>query len=61
MESKSPRINWFDRWMTAITFAEAGDGKTARDIIGESRRKRNQKRNRREIGSRVDHRPRLRA
>jgi hypothetical protein len=45
----------------AITFAEAGDAKTARNIMGESPRKRNQKQNRREIESRIDQRPRLRA
>ncbi len=61
MERKSPRISKFDRWMMAITFAEAGDAKTARNIIRESAGKRNQKQNRREIESRIDHRPRLRA
>jgi hypothetical protein len=61
MERKSPQISKFDRWMMAITFAEAGDAKTARNIMGESPRKRNQKQNRREIESRIDHRPRLKA
>jgi thioredoxin-like negative regulator of GroEL len=63
-ERKSLRTNASDQWMMtimmAITFAEAGDAKTARNITGESPRKRNEKQNRREIESRIDQRPRLR-
>jgi hypothetical protein len=60
MDRKSPRISKFDRWMMAITFAEAGDADTALGIMGEAR-KTNQKQNRRKIEKRIDHRPRLKA
>jgi hypothetical protein len=60
MDRKSPRISKFDRWMMAITFAEAGDAETALGIMGEDR-KTNKKQNRRKIESRIDHRPRLKA
>jgi hypothetical protein len=59
MERKGSRISKFDRWMMAITFAEAGDPKTALDITGKVPSKTNQKQNRRKIRSRVDHRPTL--
>jgi hypothetical protein len=61
MDKKSPRISKFDRWMMAITFAEAGDPKTALDITGQKPRKTDQKQNRRRIRSRIDQRPRLMA
>jgi hypothetical protein len=60
MDRKSPRISKFDRWMMAITFAEAGDAETALGIMGEAR-KTSRKQDRREIESRIDERPRLRA
>jgi hypothetical protein len=60
MKRKSPSLSWFDRWMTAITFAEAGDEKTARNIMGETR-KTNQRQKRHKIEKRIDQRPRLRA
>jgi len=60
MDRKSPRISKFDRWMMAITFAEAGDADTALGIMGEAR-KTNQKQNRRKTEKRIDHRPRLKA
>jgi len=60
MNRKSPRISKFDRWMMAITFAEAGDPETALGIMDEATKK-NQKQNRRKIEKRVDQRPRLRA
>jgi hypothetical protein len=59
MDRKNQRTSKFDRLMMAISFAEAGDADTARNIMGERPTKRNQKQNRREIGSRIDHRPRL--
>jgi hypothetical protein len=61
MDKKSPHISKFDRWMMAISFAEAGDPKTALDITGQTSRKTNQKQNRRKIRSRIDQRPRLMA
>lgn len=61
MDKKSPRISKFDRWMMAITFAEAGDPKTALDITRKGPRKTNRKQNRCKIQSRIDRRPRLMA
>jgi hypothetical protein len=54
-------LSKFERWMMAVTFAEAGDPKTALDITGKVPRKTSQKQNRRKIQSRIDHRPRLMA
>jgi hypothetical protein len=34
METKSPHIGWFDRLMAAITFAEAGEVRTALEVRG---------------------------
>ena len=59
MDRKNQRISKFDQLMMAISFAEAADADTARSIMGERPTKRNQRQNRREIGSRIDHRPRL--
>jgi len=60
MNRKSTHISKFDRWMMAITFAEAGDPETALGIMGEAR-KTNQRQNRRRIEKRTDQRPRLMA
>jgi hypothetical protein len=51
-------LSKFERWMMAVTFAEAGDRKTALDITGKVPRRTSQKQNRRKIQSRIDHRPR---
>jgi len=34
MNRETPRISWFDRLMTAVTFAEAGEAGTALDVRG---------------------------
>jgi hypothetical protein len=34
MKRENPRIGWFDRLMTAVTFAEAGEARTALDVAG---------------------------
>ncbi len=60
MDRKNQRISKFDRWMMAISFAEAGDADTALGMMGEAR-KTNQKQNRRKIEKRIDQRPRLMA
>jgi hypothetical protein len=61
VERKSPRISRFDRLMTAITFAEAGEADTAIEITGKRPAKTRQEQSRRSSRSTVDHRPRLHA
>lgn len=34
MERNNPNIGWFDRLMAAVTFAEAGEVRTALDVRG---------------------------
>ena len=34
MDRQSPHISWFDRLMTAVTFAEAGEVNTALEVRG---------------------------
>ncbi|MBW1740435.1 MAG: hypothetical protein JRJ42_04770 [Deltaproteobacteria bacterium] len=51
-------INKFDRWMMAITFAEAGEQKMALDIMNEKPRK---KRVGLKVRQRSEQRPVLRA
>jgi hypothetical protein len=34
METNSPHIGWFDRLMAAVTFAEAGEVRTALEVKG---------------------------
>jgi hypothetical protein len=55
------RINWFDRWLTAVTFAEAGEPQTALEMRD---RRPAQKKRRRKVNQPRDHhhdRPVLRA
>ncbi len=59
MDRKSSRISKFDRWMTAVTFAEAGEPEPALHMIGQKSRETNQKQSRRKIRSRIDQRPKL--
>lgn len=58
MTKKKNRINAFDRWMMAITFAEAGERTTALNILNEGSKR---KRARSKVTKRADHRPVLRA
>ena len=58
MTKKRTRINAFDRWMMAITFAEAGERLTALNIINQGSKG---KQARNKATKRTDHRPVLRA
>lgn len=61
MFGKKTRVNRFDRWMMAVTFAEAGDPKTALDAVNQRPKAKNRKQIRRKIKRRVDERPALMA
>lgn len=61
MSGNKSRINRFDRWMIAVTFAEAGDPKTALDVIDQGPRQKNRRQKRRKIEERADDRPVLMA
>jgi len=50
----------FDRLMTAITFAQAGEHETALDILHDKPEKRSRKRTEVRIQSREETRPRMR-
>ncbi len=55
------RINRFDQWMMAATFAEAGEKETALEMINRSPRKKNRKRIKYRGTRREEQRPVLRA
>lgn len=58
---KKTKINRFDRWMMAVTFAEAGDPKTALEVINQRGGKINRRHKGRQIEKRAYNRPVLRA
>ena len=60
MFSTKKRLNNFDGWMMAITFAEVGERETVNEAIRKVSKKRNGKRMGIKPTSRVDHRPVLR-
>jgi hypothetical protein len=60
MEKLKNWISRFDRWMMAVTFAEAGEFETAIGVITPEARKQERKRARVRVVDRPDHRPRLR-
>ncbi len=55
------RPNLFDRWMMAVTFAEAGDRETALSLIGQAPRQRGRKQARPKVRPQAEQRPVLRA
>jgi hypothetical protein len=61
MKKRNSKISRFDRWMMAVTFGEAGEAKTAMELMGERTGKRNRKQKGRKIETRIDPRPRLMA
>lgn len=54
--NKQKRLNWWDKTMMAVTFAEAGEVETARDILERPKQKQPEGR----IEKRSDNRPELR-
>ena len=60
MSGEKRRLNWLDRFMVAITFAEAGDHETAIAFMNEKPVKKKRKRNRVRTERRVEDRPVLR-
>ena len=60
MSGEKRRLNWLDRLMVAITFAEAGDHETAMTFLNEKPVKKKRKRNRARTERRVEDRPILR-
>jgi hypothetical protein len=55
------RIRKLERWMMAVTFAEAGDHQTALALLSEKDSMESRSKKRRRIQRRPDHRPFLRA
>lgn len=55
------RINRFDRWMMAATFAEAGERETALEMMNQLPRKKNRKRVKYRVMKREEQGPVLRA
>lgn len=55
MDTKQKKLNWWDRIMMAVTFAEAGEPDTARDMLNAPGR-----RPERRIEELKDRRPELR-
>ncbi|MFH1243552.1 MAG: hypothetical protein V1689_14505 [Pseudomonadota bacterium] len=55
------RINTFDQWMMAATFAQAGERETALEMMNQSPRKKNRKRVKYRVIKREEQRPVLRA
>ena len=60
MSEEKRRLNWLDRLMVAITFAEAGDHKTAIAFMEEKPVRKKRKQNRARTERRVEDRPVLR-
>jgi len=60
MFGKKSRVTTFDRWMAAVTFAEAGDPQTALSVIEQTKREKNRKQRRPKVERRPDNRPVLR-
>ena len=60
MFEENRRLNFFDRFMVAITFAEADDHKAALDFLNEKPAHTNRKQKRRRVEKRTDDRPALR-
>lgn len=60
MSGEKTRLNWLDRLMVAITFAESGDHETAITFLNEKPMKRKRKRRRARTERRVEDRPVLR-
>ncbi len=60
MTGEKTPLNWLDRLMVAITFAEAGDRKTALAFLNERPMKKNRKKSRPRAERRVEDRPVLR-
>ncbi|MBW1935472.1 MAG: hypothetical protein JRI84_07975 [Deltaproteobacteria bacterium] len=61
MFGKKLGIGKFDRWMMAVTFAEAGDPQTARALISEKERGEKRNKKKRRVQRRPDQRPSLMA
>jgi hypothetical protein len=55
------RINTFDQWMMAVTFAQAGERETALEMMNNSPKKKNRKRAKYRVIKREEQRPVLRA
>jgi hypothetical protein len=53
-------LNRFDRWMAAVTFAEAGEPNTALSFLNQKPRKRNMKRKKSDVRTEERTRPVLR-
>jgi hypothetical protein len=60
MSGEKTRLNWLDRLMIAITFAEAGDHDTAITFLNEKPVKKKRKRSHARKERRVEDRPILR-
>lgn len=56
MANEQQKLNWWDKVMMAITFAEADEAETARDILGRQKQKRQAER----LNKQKDNRPELR-
>ena len=57
MSEEKRRLNWLDRLMVAISFAEAGDHETAIAFLNEKPVKKKRKQNRARAERRVEDRP----
>jgi len=55
--SRQQKLNWWDRMMMAITFAEANEADTAREILNDQKQQRPENR----VGKQAEKRPELRA
>ena len=60
MSGEKVRLNWLDRLMVAIAFAEAGDHRTAIAFLNEKPVKKKRKQRRARVEPRVEDRPVLR-
>ena len=60
MSEEKTRLNWLDRMMVAISFAEAGDHETAIQFLNEKPVKKKRKQSRTRVERRVEDRPVMR-